>query len=207
MRVITTTEMKIQKTRLNTFITAAETQEELDGLVKSKDGASRLMVFSHLKPSVNFFGLRHFPSKPNARAIDILRQYVVQIPGNEFFIVANPDVIVTEDQSGFMAYLGAERMQVSWASYVMDSSSDVAPIAFVMSAPVLPHLLRDMPEKFLFSGVEWRIWMHQWLKKFMLQHRYFDATGFGFVIREQKVQQQQVKESLASKLNPFKKRA
>lgn len=50
-----------------------------------------------------------------------------------------------------------------------------------MTAPVLPHVMRDMSEALVFGTETWRTWMHSWLKKFMLQHRYFDAGKFGFV--------------------------
>lgn len=175
-----TIEVKVTKKLLDTIITCATKPEDFDHISQWGKSAARVIVSAPFRTDVNFDGLRvNITKNENIRAVDMLRGYVVQIPGNEVFAIASPDVDISPDQVPFFKHVGEQRMERAWAAYFLTNKQ--VPDVFIMSAPVLPHVLRDFPEAVLFSNDAWKLHLHNWLKRFMLQHRYFDGTPFGFV--------------------------
>lgn len=182
------TELKIKKTKLATIITAISgglktpTEAQLLAVNEWGNAAGRVIIHSAYKmPVTPNNGIRVAPTRQeNPSVADIMRAYVVQIPGDEIFAIAAPNLLFNGDQLKLFAHVEKEKMERAWACFVTTPGNN-APVAFVMSAPVLPHILRDMPNTLTFANESWAVWLDQWLSKFMLRHRYFDATSFDLV--------------------------
>lgn len=174
-------EMKLKKLKIDTILTAALKPSDWDVIDQWAFASSRIFVHSQLKAPRQFDGLRVNPSKTErVRVVDALRSYVVQIPGKEVFAIAEPSVFISQDQAKLFAFVADQKMERTWAAFFAPNNPDI-PDAFLMAAPVLPYILQEFPEGALFGTPEWRVWMHAWLGKFMLSHRYFNGSGFGFV--------------------------
>lgn len=184
------TELKIKKTKLATIVTAitdglnVPTEAQLLAVNEWGNAAGRVIVHSAYKMPINpSNGVRMASTKQvNPSLGDILRAYVVQIPGDEIFAIAAPNIKFSGDQLALFEHVSKEKMERAWACYVTVDGSKT-PSAFILSAPVLPHILRDLPNTLSFAHESWSVWMDQWLSKFMLKHRYFDATGFNLASR------------------------
>lgn len=175
------TELKIRKSKLDTVITGTSSKlgpiaDQLTVVEKLKGSAGRVFLHSTQKPAISFDGLRVVVGKePNVA--DVLRHYVINIPGREVFAICAPNVIINPDQAQFFQYVENEKMERSWAAYASDSPVG-PPKVFIMTAPVLPYVLQAIPPNLSFGSNEWAVWLNAWMSKFMLSHRYFNANAF-----------------------------
>lgn len=181
------TELKVRKTSIATILTIIEpdstvlVEDQIDNVLMWQGSAARIIVHTDLKLPQNR-GIRPvFNTKRSLPLRDALANYVVQIPGMEVFAIAAPDVRITPDIIKCVEHAESQRMERAWACYSHSNLITIAPKVFVMTAPVLPHVLRDMPPTLNFSSDTWAEWLHDWLTRFMLTHRYFSANSFGFV--------------------------
>jgi len=182
------TELKIKKTKLATIVTAISgklsvpVEAQLLAVNGWSNAAARVIVHSAYKmPVMPNNGIRMASTKQENPAVaDILRAYVVQIPGDEIFAIAAPNISFNPDQLKLFTHVEKEKMERAWACYASTGGSKT-PSVFVMSAPVLPHILRDIPNTISFADESWSVWMDNWLSKFMLKHRYFDGNQFNLV--------------------------
>ena len=182
------TELKARKNKLSTIVTAIS--ENLGPLVEDQmllvnewdKSSARIIVHSAYKwPVSPSNGVRISPTKHKSPLVaDILRAYVVQIPGNEIFAIAAPDVEFNGPQVDLFAHVEKEKMERAWGCYCSSEQGN-PPKCFVISAPVLPHILRDIPNNLTFEGVAWQVWLDTWLSKFMLKHRYFNGNQFKII--------------------------
>lgn len=184
--ITSVTELKIRKYKLSTILTATNSlmdipvEKQLETIGKWADSASRVILHSTEKPSFHK-GLRlNQTTDSNMTVLKLLRSYVVQIPGSEIFAIAAPNVLILPDQQALFEHVEKQKMERSWAAYAKVGLEDT-PKVFIMSAPVLPYVLRDLPPTLTFATDEWAKWVHNWMGKFMLKHRYFNAAPFGIV--------------------------
>ncbi len=181
-----TREMKVKKNKINTILTATSeslgpVEAQLNTITSWAKAANRIIVHSNAKMA-QFDGLRYMAEDaPETPLIQILRRYIVQIPGGEIFALAAPNVLISTNQSELFEFVDKNRMEVTWAGMATLPGEPGCPRAFIMSASILPHILRDMPAHLTFGNDEWALWMDAWLGKFILAHRYFDANQFNFV--------------------------
>lgn len=178
------TELKIRKTKLDTIITGTNPKlgplsDQYAIVEKWKTSAGRIFVHTTQNTGLKFDGLRVSIGKEPDLA-SVLKSYVINIPGREIFLICAPNVIINPEQTAFFNYAENEKMERSWAAYATDAPEGL-PKAFVMTAPVLPYVLQNIPPNLSFGTQEWAIWLHQWMSKFMLSHRYFNADAFGLI--------------------------
>lgn len=187
--IFTTTELKIRKVALNTILTATHPNlgtidHQFDVMKAWEKSAARIIIHTNEVPKISILGGRIYPTKTGITSLsDMIRMYVVQIPGAEVFAIAAPNTKIAPDQKAFFEHVEYQKMERSWAAH-SGLDADGLPRAFIMSAPVLPHILRDLPEGLTLGNNSWSKWLHEWLRKFMLQHRYFDATKFNITPTE-----------------------
>ncbi len=179
----TTTELKIRKVALNTILTATHPilgpiKDQFDVIKGWDKSAARIIIHTNETPDIAIAGARLYMNKTNITTLaDMIRGYVVQIPGAEVFAIAAPNVEISPDQKEFFAHVEYQKMERSWAAWSGKDESGL-PKVFIITAPVLPHILRDLPNNLTFGTNAWARWLHDWLSKFMLQHRYIDASRF-----------------------------
>lgn len=183
------TELRIKKTKLATAITA--TSNKLPIPVEAQflavcdwcKSADRVIVHSDQKPAASPDGLRLSPTKSSNLAVaDVIRAYVVQIPGDEIFAIAAPNILIGQDQVKFFNYVSDQKMERVWAAYFTLKETGNVPVMFIMSAPVLPYILQNIPSNLTFDGESWALWMNDWLNSFMLKHRYFNGDQFSLAL-------------------------
>lgn len=182
------TELKARKTKLSTIVTAISGDVGIPVdfqmlTVNEWDASSaRVIVHSAYKwPVAPSNGVRVAPTKhSNPLVADVLRAYIVQIPGNEIFAIAAPNIRFNGPQVDLFAHVEKEKMERAWACYCSFEQNN-PPKCFILSAPVLPHILRDIPNTLTFDGVAWSVWLDGWLSKFMLKHRYFNGNQFNLI--------------------------
>ncbi len=179
-----TTELRIRKVKLDTIITGTSPKlgplaDQYAVVDKWKASAGRVFLNTTGNTGLKFDGLRvNIGKEPDLASV--LRSYVINIPGREIFLVCAPNVVINPEQAAFFNYAENEKMERSWAAYATDSSG-TTPKAFVMTAPVLPYVLQNIPNNLTFGNQEWAVWLHEWMSKFMLSHRYFNADAFHLV--------------------------
>jgi hypothetical protein len=116
----------------------------------------------------------------NMTVSDVLRGYAFQIPGTEVFAISAPNILINQNQEKFFEHVASKKMERAWAAYLTLPGSRV-PVAFIVSATILPYIVSDMNNSLTFEGESWALWMHEWMSKFLLAHRYFDATSFELI--------------------------
>jgi hypothetical protein len=127
----------------------------------------------------NTNGVRWIQAQDNPPVSKVLGAYIMQMPGTEVCILAAPNVHIGGDSNPIIKHITDEAMELAWASYLPNDKDPLAPLGFVMSASVCSHLVTKMPINLTFVGDEWSKWTHEWLRKSMFAHRYFDASKHG----------------------------
>lgn len=178
-------ELKPRKNRIDTIITATTTAipiaDQYRCIYQWCKAADRVIVHSNTPPPKDEFGLRYNPTKSeNFPLADLFRAYVVQVPGAEIFAIAAPNVEFSPQQAQLFGVVADSKMERTWACHLTLPRSPV-PCAFVLAAPILPHLLRDVPNNLNFESESWAVWLDGWLSSFMLQHRYFDGNALNLI--------------------------
>lgn len=116
--------------------------------------------------------------KPKPLLKDSLQNYMGRIRGYETIGLVSPDVTVNPDFTKLHEAVVGQRLQMAWAfRFEIDS----LPKMFVVSTPLIAHMLNACPERLVFDGPEWPRWVHEWITKSTLPHRYVDGTSFGNV--------------------------
>ncbi len=121
-------------------------------------------------------GLRYIKTGPTPPIRNLLGSYMVSMPGAEICVLAAPNLTLGGDIAGMLAHVDTMRMEMAWACH-----ADIAgkPSAFFMSAPVIAHLMGDIPPALSFKD-NWQDWVHKWMERLM-RHRYFDASQFSAI--------------------------
>ncbi len=125
-------------------------------------------------------GVRWVKTNPNPPLRNILGTYMVQIPGAEVCSLTSPDTLIGGNVAGVLEYVDSQKMELAWAAYCYGPNKE-APSLFIMSAAVVPHIMRDIPATLTFGDPAWKKWLHEWMKKLLPVYRYFDATPFGLI--------------------------
>ncbi len=153
--------------------------EQIKNIAAWDGSVARVFVHTQM-PLPSYFGIRPVASDGEKTSFrEVLANYVFQIPGADTVVICNPDVLVSKDSGVIIDYAINNRMEMVWGGYCLLGTE--TPRAFVVSAPVISHLLNDIPLDMKFASGEWRSWMHNWMTKFMMRHRYFDATKFNII--------------------------
>lgn len=140
----------------------------------------RVFAHSNKRPTEFPNGLRINPSKGDSVTLnEVLRTYMAQIPGGEIFLIAAPNVMISDYHTDLIAFVEDNRLERAWGFYA--SAGQKIPLAFVISAAVLPHILRDVPVGLEFTGDGWAVWLNNWLSTFLPSHRYFSADQFDLI--------------------------
>lgn len=176
--ITSTTELRIKKVQINTIITCCQSDKELENVAQWNKAAARIAVFGQVTP-FTVYGYRFLQTKNKVPGLrEALAKYVINLQEGGILAIASPLILINPDQVEFFSYIDKVDMGRSWAA---SATQDGISRLFVISASVLPHIMRDLPDTIPFSGDEWEIWMHNWLSKYMLKHRYFNADQFGLI--------------------------
>ncbi len=173
---------KIVRRKISTGITGTNTNlrlpvdEQIKAISQWSDTIPSMMVLGAHEPISNP-GVRWIKSaNPNPPIKNLLSAYLT--PGNEVCILAAPTILLGGNQDGLMEFMARERMELSWMAFGFAKTTSNEPDFFVMSKSVVAHLSMALPPTVTFAG-EWAKFIHEWGKKFMPRHRYFDATQYG----------------------------
>lgn len=109
----------------------------------------------------------------------VLTGYMLKIPGGESFLIAAPDIAISDDQKPLLDYVNNSGLTNSWATYHMVEGKE-NPAAFIMSASAMPYLMRYIPSVMPIDGTAWSKWMHDHLSNIMIG-KYLDGTDFKIV--------------------------
>lgn len=178
---------KISRRKISTAITAISPdlgpiEDQISCICNWSNTIPKVLVAGATEPIENN-GVRWMRTNiPNPPVRNVLSSYLT--PGNEICILASPTVLIGGDQDGLMELIGREAMDLSWMSYCYAGGTQ--PELFILSKSVAAHIAVTMPQTFTFANGDWIKWVHDWGKKYMPRHRYFDATAFGIAIKAPK---------------------
>lgn len=171
MKIIRTKPAKLH-TVLTTFDSglgiALETQRQ--ALANFALQAPRVLIGGTEEPAKPHGGVRWIKGPSTIR--NLLGTYMQSIPGREVCLLTNPDLLIG-DPLPLLNHVDDQRMEMAWACNLGNP-----PIAFVLSSPVVVHLMNDLPG--LTFRSDWRPWVHDWMQR-LLRQRYFDGTPFKVV--------------------------
>ncbi len=167
------TEIKMKRDKIASGLTFSGPPEVIESWAKS---FPRVVVYGDKEPP-KLDGVRFVPTKVRPVVKNLLGTYLYMIPGNEVLIMANPDILVGGDRLKLLAYVSSQKMELAWACHC---DIDGQPRAFIMSAAVVGHLMRDIPEKMTMDD-PWLKWVAEWMVRMLPPHRYFDGTEYGIV--------------------------
>ena len=171
---------QIASSKVGAALAWANTPEEMERVASWVAVAPRVYISSKLQPPQKF-GLFWHKVKPDAKPLcldDVLRQYMLRIPGTEICIIASPDVELGGDIKGLLAEVDAKRLHNAWAAFDKGPECSETPIAFVLTANIIAQMMIHVPMGLNLSESEWRRWLHAWLGKHTLRPRYFEATKY-----------------------------
>jgi hypothetical protein len=121
-------------------------------------------------------GLSHVKTGPTPAINNLLATYMQRIPGAEICALISPDVLITGDLLPLLKHVDTLRLDLAWACHL---NVDGAPKGFIMSSPVVAHLMNDLGATLNFTH-DWRNNVHLWMNK-LLRQRYFDGTQFNIL--------------------------
>lgn len=172
---------KTANAKIGAAITWVNTPEEMARVSTWTAVAPRVYITSKLQPPQKF-GLFWNKLKPDAKPQcldDLLRKYMLRIPGNEVCIIASPDVELGGNIKGLLEEVDSKRLHNAWAAFDKGTESPETPIAFVLTANIIAQMMIHVPMGLSLSESEWRRWLHAWLGMHTLRPRYFEATSYG----------------------------
>jgi hypothetical protein len=178
------TESALRHKKISTGLTVLDNSVGIDPELQRKSISqwtkqfAKVYVSGTVEPHID--GARWDRTKFTPTIHDMLTQYVVKTPGNEIVFLGAPNVSVTADSEKFIKYVNSNAMGLAWAAYVR-TQKDGEIKGFAISLTVVAHLIGDMPNDLTLKGDGWSRWIHAWMTKHMLRHRYFDATDMGVV--------------------------
>jgi len=117
-------------------------------------------------------GLRHVPSGSLPPIQNLLRTYMLSIPGTEVLVLARPNYFLNDLQP-VRDFAKVKGFEVMWGCH---QSLENKPQLFVLSSPVVSHMLNELPPEVTFMH-NWEDWVHSWMTR-LLRQRYFDASEF-----------------------------
>lgn len=172
--------MRYRKPALGTAITACDSalpyslEAQNASIASFLGNVDRVLVFGKDTPTVKGDGLRHVLTPPNPAIVQMLGNYMQTIPGNEAVLIVAPNVIFDKAQSdAVMEEVAKARLDLAWCSSVADG------LGLIMSAPVVAHLMNDIPSGLTFHN-QWQAYISQWAKGIM-RHRFIDTSKFSMV--------------------------
>lgn len=151
--------------------------DQIRNIGKSSLVCDRVFVCGPVDPGEGD-GIRWFKTNPETPIRNLLGTYAMQIPGVEVCALVGPESHLGEEQSPLLEFVFKQKMELAWAAYACKDGP--VPKIFVMSAAVVPHIMRDIPITLTF-GDNWQIWMHEWMGRLMPPHRYVNASHFDIV--------------------------
>ncbi len=158
--------------QLNTGLTCSGPDEVL---LNWNSKIPRLLVYGD-KPVAKGNGIRWVQSKENPPIRSLFGTYMFQIPIAEACFLSNPDVVWAGDPNDLLAYVQAQRMEMTWAVGLQIKGKVEG---FVMSSKVIAHIMGDIPPTLGFKD-DWKPWMDSWMKRRM-QQRYLDGSHFSLI--------------------------
>lgn len=167
------TEIRMKRDKIATGLTFSGPSDVISSWAKAMP---RVIVYGETEPP-KLDGVRFVATNSVPIVKNLLGTYLYMIPGNEVLMIGNPDVVVGGDKATMLEYVTRQKMELAWAC-----RCDIggAPRAFIMSAGVVGHLMRDIPEK-MTARDPWLKWIGEWMVKMLPPHRYFDGTEYGIV--------------------------
>lgn len=150
------------------------------------DAAEIVTQWSKCVPRVNVCGdvappkgdgIRHIKFTAQPTLVTVLGQYMRTVPGSELSIIAEPEFLLSRDGiEKFMESIQSLRPEMGYGAYINVNGK---PSAFIVSTPIIAHMIRALPTDLGFSG-RWREVVHTFLSNSM-RHRYQDISSFGIV--------------------------
>lgn len=144
----------------------------------------RVFVFSETPPPVRD-AIKWVPAKPAYQVAAALQTFL----GNEIYhavhrseacLIGDAKHDVNPNNPQILGKVEGNSMEMAWACCAYENPGDKVPAVFIVAIGVVPHILRDLSAPVSISS-DWRLWLHTWLTKFMLPHRYFDATDLELI--------------------------
>lgn len=168
------------KNNLGSILTALDKPDESQLRIIRNWVPAAAMTYVLSKPEIkNEIGISWQKSyKPRPLFKDAIVNHMGRIRGFESIGLASPDIAIKPDFSTMFDKVSTLRLQTAWA---FRFEIDKIPRFFVINTFILPHMLPNLTDSVFFDGVEWQEWMHKWLVKTMLPHRYVDVTNLGNV--------------------------
>lgn len=171
--------LKLRRTKISAILTTVDPELpiSLDVQRKSVESwlgkVSKVLVIGPVEPAPPSNGLRYLKTGAKPTINNLLATYMQSIPGSDICVLTTPNIELA-DPSKLLEEVDARKMEMAWACHI---NVDGKPTAFIMSSPVIAHLMNDLPQFTTFHH-EWQNLVHNWMLR-LLRHRYFDGTDFG----------------------------
>lgn len=177
-------EVRTYNRKISTAITATykatpgTVSEEQQGknLASWNKTIPRLLVMGPIRPP-SLPGLRWLPSSNDLPLANLFGSYMMEIPGYEVCLVADPDFEIGGGVEKLLEFVDSQRMELAWGCYIPYSRG----MAFLLNASVIAHIIQDLPATVHVGTSDWQKWLHGWLSRHMQPHRYFDGSRFGII--------------------------
>lgn len=173
--------IKLKRTKLGTVITTLDPaldtplEDQRRAISNYATKAPRVLVSGpEVPPKAD--GVRHVKTTTLPQIKNLLGTYMQTIPGSEICLITNPNALITGDIQAILAHVDSIRLDIAWACNINAAGR---PIAFILSSPVVAHLMNDLPQGMTFKH-DWQAWTHGWMGR-LLRQRYFDGTQFGLL--------------------------
>jgi hypothetical protein len=169
------------KKNLGSILTHMSSPSERDlegivGMLTNKSASTVSVSTNEILPNV--FGLSTVNHKgPLPTLKQALLAQLQRIRGKELIGICNPDTFIGNDFSKVYDITSGAGLtiDINWAFYAKEHPTDAQPRFFVLTTPLLPHIIRDIKDDVYFHGWEWANWLDNWCRKTMLPHKYVDC--------------------------------
>lgn len=170
--------IRIKRVKLSSAIT------NLDG--RSGGAPENVLQWSKCVPKVNVCGetpppkgdgIRHIKFTAAPTIVTMLGHYMRTVPGSELAIILEPEYKLSREAiDKFLDSMQSLRPDMGFGAYI---TIDGKPAAFVVSTPIIAHMVRALPTDLQLTG-NWTEIVHAFLGNSM-RHRYQDISSFGII--------------------------
>lgn len=198
--------MKV-KTNLGAIITAVDPQKPTTPQVETIEswrGAAGSTFIWTADRSGGLFGYNYLSHNNSQLPLlkDALIHHFRLSRGKETIGFAAPTIAIGSDFTKLFALIDQHRLLLSWAAFMKPWPEDEVPRLFVMTAPILPHLIMDVPANITMVGQDWLGWLNNWFSKKMQKHMYIGASSLGII----SAPNERVPEPIGEPVQPKKKK-
>jgi hypothetical protein len=174
--------LKLKRTKVSTILStidpalSASLEDQNKAVQNWTTRIPKVIVIGPSAPTAKADGLSHIQTGPTPAMVNLLATYMKRIPGAEICMLAGPDVLITGEIEPLLKHVDTLRLDIAWGCNL---SINGVPKAFVLSSPVVVHLMNDLNPMMNFTH-DWRTVVHSWMQK-LLRQRYFDGSQFNII--------------------------